>query len=55
MTTLGREGGGVRNSSVARGGAMGRLHPPNQNCLAIDIIDFSKLYIQELNIKIDFK
>jgi hypothetical protein len=41
--------------SVARGGSMGHLHPPNPNCLALDIIDFSKLYIKELIIKIDFK
>jgi hypothetical protein len=36
------------SSNVARGGAMGHLlPPPNQNCLALDRIDFSKLDIQE--------
>jgi len=24
------------NSSIARGGAMGHLHPPRQNCYALD-------------------
>jgi hypothetical protein len=44
------------SSSVARGGAMGFAPPPpNQNCLALDRIDFPKLDIQEFNIKIDFK
>jgi len=29
-----------RGSSVDRVGAMGHLHPPDQNCYEIDLMDF---------------
>ena len=35
-------------SSVARGGAMGHLHPPNLNYYALDIIEFWPLIYKNL-------
>jgi hypothetical protein len=39
-------------SRVARGGAMGHLHPPNQNCLALDIIEFSNFIHNNLILEV---
>jgi hypothetical protein len=38
----------VCSSSVARGGAMGHLHPPSPNCLALDKIEVSNFLYKSL-------
>jgi hypothetical protein len=43
---------GVHSKIVARGGAMGHLHPPKQNCYALYRIKFSNIFKQLILIDI---